>query len=62
MNLLPLLLLKDTSSGLHHMERASVSEFVVRMNKLASTCSFAESKALRDRLVSGLHSCICVVN
>ena len=39
-------------------ESESVSEFVVRLKKLASTCSFAEflSKALRDRLVSGLHS------
>ena len=39
-------------------EGESVSEFVVRLKKLASTCSFAEflSKALRDRLVSGLHS------
>ena len=39
-------------------ESESVSEFVVRLKRLASTCSFAEflSKALRDRLVSGLHS------
>ncbi|CAH3033732.1 unnamed protein product [Porites lobata] len=39
-------------------ESESVSEFVVRLKKLASTCSFAEflSKALRDRLVSELHS------
>ena len=39
-------------------ESESVSEFVVRLKKLASTCSFAEflSQALRDTLVSGLHS------
>ena len=39
-------------------ESKSVSEFVVRLKKLASTCSFAEflSKAVRDRLVSELHS------
>ena len=36
----------------------SVSEFVVRLKKLASSCSFGEflSQALRDRLVSELHS------
>ena len=34
-----------------------MSEFVVRLKKLASTCSFGVflSEALRDRLVSGLH-------
>ena len=38
-------------------EGESVSEFVVRLKKLASTCSFGAflSQALRDRLVSGLH-------
>ena len=38
-------------------EGESVSEFVVRSKKLASTCSFGafQSQALRDRLVSGLH-------
>ena len=38
-------------------ESESVSEFVVRLKKLASTCSFGAflSEALRDRLVSGLH-------
>ena len=38
-------------------ESESVSEFVVRLKKLASTCSFGAflSQALRDRLVSGLH-------
>ena len=38
-------------------ESESVSEFVVRLKKLASTCSFGGSlsEALRDRLVSGLH-------
>jgi len=38
-------------------ERESVSEFVARLKKLASTCSFGAflSEALRDRLVSGLH-------
>ena len=38
-------------------ESKSVSEFVVRLKKLASTCSFGAflSEALRDRLVSGLH-------
>ena len=36
----------------------SVSEFVARLKKLASTCSFGEFllQDLRDRLVSGLHS------
>ena len=39
-------------------ESESVSEFVVRLKKLASSCSFGEflSQALRDRLVSELHS------
>ena len=39
-------------------ESESVSEFVVRLKKLASICSFSEflSQALRDRLVSGLDS------
>ena len=39
-------------------DRESVSEFVVRLKKLPSTCSFGEflSQALRDRLVSELHS------
>ena len=39
-------------------ESESVSEFVVRLKKLASSCSFIEflSQALRDRLVSELHS------
>ena len=39
-------------------ESERVSEFVVRLKKLASTCIFGEflSQALRDRLVSGLHS------
>lgn len=38
-------------------ESESVSEFVARLKKLASTCSFGEFllQALRDRLVSGLH-------
>ena len=38
-------------------EGKSVSEFVVRLKMLASTCSFGVflSQALRDRLVSGLH-------
>ena len=38
-------------------ESGSVSEFVVRLEKLASTCSFGAflSQALKDRLVSGLH-------
>ncbi|XP_022796269.1 uncharacterized protein LOC111334721 [Stylophora pistillata] len=38
-------------------ECESVSEFVVRLKKLASICSFGAflSEALRDRLVSGLH-------
>ena len=38
-------------------EGESVSEFMVRLKKLASTCSFGAflSQALRDRLVSGLH-------
>ena len=38
-------------------EGESVSEFVVRLKKLASKCSFGAflSQALRDRLVSGLH-------
>ena len=38
-------------------ESERVSEFVVRLKKLASTCSFGAflSEALRDRLVSGLH-------
>ena len=38
-------------------ESGSVSEFVVRLEKLASTCSFGAflSQTLRDRLVSGLH-------
>ena len=36
----------------------SVSDFMVRLKKLASTCSFGAflDAALRDRLVSGLHS------
>ena len=39
-------------------EDASVSDFVARLKKLASTCSFGAflTEALRDRLVSGLHS------
>ena len=39
-------------------ESESVSEFIVRLKKLALTCSFGEflSQALRDRLVCGLHS------
>ena len=39
-------------------ENESVSDFVVRLKKLASTCSFGAflQEALRDRLVSGLHS------
>ena len=39
-------------------ESESVSEFVARLKKLASTCSFGAflSQALRDRLVSGLHT------
>jgi len=39
-------------------ENESVSDFVVRLKKLASTCGFGAflEKALRDRLVSGLHS------
>ena len=39
-------------------ENESVSDFVVRLKKLASTCSFGAflEEALRDRLVSGLHS------
>ena len=38
-------------------ESESVSEFVVRLKKLASKCSFGAflSEALRDRLISGLH-------
>ena len=38
-------------------ENESVSDFVVRLKKLASTCSFGAflEEALRDRLVSGLH-------
>ena len=38
-------------------ESESLSEFVARLKKLASTCSFGEFllQALRDRLVSGLH-------
>ena len=38
-------------------ESESVSEFVVRLKKLASTCSFGEflSQALRDILVSGYY-------
>ena len=38
-------------------EGESVSEFMVRLKKLASTCSFGAflSQALRDGLVSGLH-------
>ena len=38
-------------------EGESVSEILVRLKKLASTCSFGAflSQALRDRLVSGLH-------
>ena len=38
-------------------ESESVSEFMVRLKKLASTCSFGAflSQALRDRLVSALH-------
>ena len=38
-------------------ESKNMSEFVVRLKKLASTCSFGAflSEALRDRLVSGLH-------
>ena len=39
-------------------ENESVSDFVVRLKKLASTCSFGAflEEALRDGLVSGLHS------
>ena len=39
-------------------EDESVSDFVARLKKLASTCSFGAflTEALRDRLVSGLHS------
>ena len=40
-------------------ENESVSDFVVRLKKLASTYSFGAlsvEEALRDRLVSGLHS------
>ena len=39
-------------------EKESVSDFVVRLKKLASTCSFGAflEEAFRDRLVSGLHS------
>ena len=39
-------------------ENESVSDFVVGLKKLASTCSFGAflQEALRDRLVSGLHS------
>ena len=39
-------------------ENESVSDFVVRLKKFASTCSFGAflKEALRDRLVSGLHS------
>ena len=39
-------------------ERESVADFVVRLKYLASTCSFGAflPEALRDRLVSGLHS------
>ena len=39
-------------------ENESVSDFVVRLKKLASTCSFGAflEEALRNRLVSGLHS------
>lgn len=39
-------------------ENESVSDFVVRLKKLASTCSFGAflEEALRDRLVSGLQS------
>ena len=38
-------------------EGESVSEILVRLKKLASTCSFDSflSQALRDSLVSGLH-------
>ena len=38
-------------------EHESVSDFVVRLKKLAGTCNFEnfEEQALRDRLVSGLH-------
>ena len=38
-------------------ESESVSEFMVRLKKLASTCSFGAflSQSLRDRLVSALH-------
>ena len=38
-------------------ESESVSVFVARLKKLASTCSFSESlfQDLGDRLVSGLH-------
>ena len=39
-------------------ENESVSDFVGRLKKLASTCSFGAflEEALRDRLMSGLHS------
>lgn len=38
-------------------ENESVADFVVRLKKLSSTCSFGTflEEALRDRLVSGLH-------
>ncbi len=39
-------------------ESEAVSDFIVRLKKLAATCNFAAfyDQALRDRLVSGLHS------
>jgi len=39
-------------------ENESVSDFVVPLKKLASTCSFGAflEEALRNRLMSGLHS------
>lgn len=42
----------------HQGENESVAEYIVRLKKLASTCSFGTflDDALRDRLVSGLHT------
>ena len=41
----------------HQGENEGVAEYIVRLKKLASTCSFGTflDDALRDRLVSGLH-------
>ena len=42
----------------HQDENETVAEYIAKLKKLASTCSFGSflDEALRDRLVSGLHS------